>query len=183
MLPLSHCEALVEYTLFSKELLHESKYQHALNDYVTQRLGITAFEIIEEEFGIIPMTNYPFSAREKSIVNIGTAGGRTKGSSGYTFKFIQKNAAAIVKSLIEKDNPFDVQKENSRFHFYDSVLLDILHHRSLNGDVIFSKLFKKNPAALVLKFLDNETSLMEELKIISTLPTLPFTKAALRQLI
>jgi hypothetical protein len=33
----------------------------------------------------------------------------------------------------------------------------------------------------VLRFLDNESTLGEELKIISTLPKIPFIKAALKQ--
>jgi len=35
----------------------------------------------------------------------------------------------------------------------------------------------------VLKFLDNETSVQEELRIISTLPTIPFLKSAVSALV
>jgi len=42
-------------------------------------------------------------------------------------------------------------------------------------------LFAKNNPVQVLRFLDNESTLREELKIISTLPTLPFLKAALKE--
>ncbi|MBD0278581.1 MAG: lycopene cyclase, partial [Flavisolibacter sp.] len=66
--------------------------------------------------------------------------------------------------------------------FYDSVLLHILQHRQLPGAAIFTDLFKKNAPQKVLQFLDNETSLVEELRIISTLPTLPFAKAALQHI-
>jgi lycopene beta-cyclase len=136
---------------------------------------------VEEEFGIIPMTNFAFSKGQGRIINIGTAGGRTKASSGYTFQFIQKHSKAIVDALIRNGNP-QVSGESRRFHFYDSVLLHILYHNRLPGSGIFSDLFERNKASQVLKFLDNETSLLEELRIISTLPTLPFSIAALKQL-
>jgi lycopene beta-cyclase len=51
------------------------------------------------------------------------------------------------------------------------------------GKKVFTDLFKNNPVQNVLKFLDNETSLSEELKIISSLPTLPFLKAGIRHMI
>jgi len=44
---------------------------------------------------------------------------------------------------------------------------------------VFATLFEKNPAHRVFQFLDNETSLLQELQIISSLPTWPFLKAAL----
>jgi len=68
-----------------------------------------------------------------------------------------------------------------RFHFYDTVLLRLLAEKKLGGDKIFSLLFQRNKAPLVFRFLDNETSIAEELKLISTLPAIPFLKAALRE--
>lgn len=182
VLPFSPTEALVEYTLFSDKLLESQIYDAALRQYISIKVGITDYQIIEAEYGVIPMTNYKFSKRQGNIVNIGTAGGQTKASSGYTFQFIQKKSRALVDSLIQYGHPFNAPSDSSRFHFYDSVLLNILHKRTLQGAAIFTELFKKNKASKVFAFLDNETTLADELKIISTLPTLPFTKAALQHL-
>jgi lycopene beta-cyclase len=180
VMPFTTTRALIEYTLFTPSLLQQDAYDESLRSYIKNQLGISQYKISEEEFGIIPMTNYKFSPGQGSIVNIGTIGGRTKASSGYTFQFIQKHSKAIVDALIKKGNPF-VAGEHKRFHFYDSVLLHILYHNKLPGSKIFADLFKRNRAAQVLKFLDNETSFSEELKIISTLPTWPFMKAAYKQ--
>jgi lycopene beta-cyclase len=128
------------------------------------------------------MTNYPFPAGRENLVNIGTAGGHTKGSSGYTFQYIQKNSQAMVKALALGRHPSTIKKASSKFSFYDSVLLHILHHRTLEGSAIFTRLFKKNTPEQVFKFLDNETSLVEDLHIMRSLPTIPFAKAALRHL-
>jgi len=181
VLPFSPTQALVEYTLFSKELLPDDVYETALNAYVTQTLNIPVYDVTEKEFGVIPMSNYSFPTGENNIVNIGTAGGHTKASSGYTFTFIQKSSAAIVESLLRNSLTFSKPHGSKRFHFYDSVLLYILHNNTLRGADIFTDFFKHNKPQQVLKFLDNETSVPEEVQLISSLPTMPFLKAALKQ--
>src|SRR5688572_24809402 len=96
VMPFSPTEALIEYTLFTHDLLEFSQYDQALREYIKRFVGDINYTITEEEFGIIPMTNYRFAAHNHNIINIGTAGGQTKASSGYTFRFIQKHSAAIV---------------------------------------------------------------------------------------
>ena len=180
--PFSATRALVEYTLFTRELLATAEYEEGLRKYISNFLSNTAYTIIEEENGIIPMTNHAFHAVSGRIINIGTAGGQTKGSSGYTFRFIQKHSARLVESLVKKGNPFIPRLDGAgRYRFYDSTLLYILHHNKVPGDKIFTLLFKKNKPQRVLRFLDNESSLGDELKIISSLPTWPFLKSAIKQ--
>lgn len=181
VLPFSPRSALVEYTLFSGALLNPSDYDAGLDRYLHDVLRLKEYHIADEEFGVIPMTNFGFAPSQNNIINIGTAGGQTKGSTGYTFRFIQKHSEALVQALLHSGKPF-LSPPRRRFAFYDSVLLDILHHRTLEGRDIFTDLFKKNKPAPVLRFLDNESSLGDELKIISTLPTWPFMRAAIRQM-
>ena len=182
VMPFSETQALIEYTLFNDRLLEQQQYDEGLKDYINRFLKIDLYKIIEEEFGVIPMTNYRFPSRNGKIINIGTAGGQTKASSGYTFRFIQKHSAALVQQFVRFGNPFLKKPVSSpRFHFYDSTLLHILSYRQLSGERIFSDLFKKNKPQRVLRFLDNESSLKDELKIISSLPAMPFLKAALKQ--
>ena len=182
VLPFDKRTALVEYTLFTRELLSQAEYDAGLNLYIQGYLGLKNYRVTETEFGIIPMTSRRFYFEENEIYNIGTAGGQTKASSGYTFQFIQKQAQRIVDFLSKGKELSRLPLSSRRFRFYDNVLLHILYYNKLPGDSIFSRLFKSNEPQQVLKFLDNETSLAEELKIISTLPTMPFLKAALKQL-
>lgn len=180
VLPFTKREALVEYTLFTPSLLKPEQYDAELKNYLSDFLGITDYLIKEEEFGIIPMTNEKFHFKRNGW-QIGTAGGQTKASSGYTFQFIQKQSQAIVDHLLAGKPLESISSTPGRFRFYDNTLLYILYHGKLPGDKIFSRLFKRNKPQQVLRFLDNESSLAEELKIISTLPTWPFLKAALKQ--
>ncbi len=183
IMPLSPVKALIEYTLFTPELLTPEQYETELNDYINNTLNIKDYSIIEEEFGIIPMTNAVFSVIENGVYNIGTAGGQTKASTGYTFQFIQKQAEAIVALLLQNKNPLVSNKFlKKRFKFYDSTLLNLLKNDHLDSADFFATLYKNNSAATIFKFLDNETSLLEELKIMNTAPRWLFTKAAIKEI-
>jgi lycopene beta-cyclase len=179
-LPFSETEALIEYTLFSDQLLGKDQYDKALKEYIGDILKIEKYRISDQEFGVIPMTNERFQFYKNGVYYIGTAGGQTKASSGYTFQFIQKQSEQIVDYLISGKSLQSMPASPQRFRFYDTVLLRLLAERKLGGDEIFSRLFQRNNASRIFRFLDNETSLKEDLKLISTLPVLPFLKAAMR---
>jgi len=184
VMPLSARRALVEYTLFTPALLDSAEYDKGLSDYIGTHLGLKDYRVTEEEFGVIPMTNHRFPAREGRVLHIGTAGGQTKASSGYTFRFIQKQSAQIVASLEAEGHPFHKGGFwKGRYDWYDSVLLHILHHRKLEGWFVFRELFRNNPPRRILKFLDNETSLPEEVRLLNSLPQWPFMKAGLWELV
>ena len=181
VMPFSPTRALVEFTLFSKQLIPGAAYDQGLLSYCKNYLKLNEFRIIEKEYGVIPMTNIVFPKHDHHIMYIGAAGGQTKASSGYTFRFIQKQSADIVQALIKTGIP-NSKASARRFNFYDSVLLNILSNNTFPGSDLFSLLFSKNKMEQVMKFLDNETSLREELRIISVLPKRVFMKAAIQQL-
>src|SRR6185295_19576215 len=99
VMPFSTTQALVEYTLFTDRLLEQAEYDEGLKEYISRFLNVQHYDIAGEEFGVIPMTNYVYPASNGCIINIGTAGGQTKASSGYTFRFIQKQAEQITEAL------------------------------------------------------------------------------------
>ena len=148
-----------------------------------QFLNINKYKILHAEFGVIPMTNYKFSKGENRIINIGTAGGDTKASSGYTFQFIQKHTAKIIDALLHEKNPLLTKSFfEKRFNLYDSILLNVLQHKKMSGDKIFAQLFKNNSVQSILKFLDNETTLKEELKIMNSVSLKTFLPAAIKEI-
>ena len=183
VLPVSSTKALVEYTLFTEKLLATEEYDLALKEYIGSKLNINEYSIEQEEFGIIPMTNFSFKRSNGRVINIGTAGGDTKASSGYTFQFIQKRTKKIVQSLLKDQHPFIVSSfSEKKFGFYDSVLLHVLANKKLNGDTIFSAIFSKCSPETVLRFLDNETNFADDYNIIKTLPTKIFLSAAVKEI-
>lgn len=185
VLPTSDTEALIEYTLFSPELLTKEAYKTAIRKYILEDLSINNYEILHTEFGVIPMTMAQFkrSSNNARIINIGTAGGYTKASSGYTFQFIQKNSAEIVQRLLENKSPV-IQKKMSDtiFDWYDRTLLEVLISRKASGKQIFATMFSKLQPNQIFPFLGNESSLLIDLQIMKTLPIFIFLKAGIKQL-
>lgn len=183
VMPFTNRKALIEYTIISPELLKSQAYDDALSTYLADT-GIRDYQVTESEFGIIPMSKQQFPKREHNMMFIGTAGGQTKASSGYTFQFIQKQSAAIVQSLLTTGQPFSKLSRGiaKRFRWYDNVLLQVLKNNKPEGKEVFDILFSKNKPSQVLQFLDNETSLLQELKIMRSVPQLPFIKAGLLEI-
>ena len=176
VLPTSKNEALLEYTLFSKNLLSKEEYEREIELYI-KNLGINEYEIVEKEQGNIPMTCYPFwKHNSKNIINIGSAGGWTKASTGYTFKNVTKKSKQLIKFL-ETDSDFTKFHKKNKFWFYDMLFIDALYKNNAIGSKVFSGLFEKGNSGLILKFLDEETSYLEDLKIILKCPKIPFIKA------
>lgn len=183
VLPVSQNRALVEYTLFTKELLPEKEYTSALHRYISSYLNIKSYVVAEQEFGVIPMTDITFVKQIGRVINIGTAGGRTKGSSGYTFQFIQKHSEKLVSDMLKYGYPKNEETlSDKKFKIYDSTLLNILSNNKIPGDKIFADLFQKNPVDRVLRFLDNESTLEDEINVMGTLPHSAFMKAALHEI-
>ena len=184
VLPASSNEALVEYTLFSPSVLEKETYVNALKKYIKEVLKIENYTIEHEEFGVIPMSLEKFKNNpKKSVINIGTSGGYTKASTGYTFKFIQKNVLDIVRNLKKGKSP--VQKlsfKNKIYQWYDRTLIDVLLTKKMSGKEVFTKIFKKNSAHKILAFLGNESTISEDLLIMKSLPTVPFLISGLKQL-
>jgi lycopene beta-cyclase len=180
VLPTTETEALLEYTLFSKDLLPKEEYESEIQKYIEQ-LGITEYEIVEKEAGNIPMTCYPFwKNNSKNILNIGAAGGWTKASTGYTFKNTVKKSKTLTAFLL-KENDLTQFHKTDKFWFYDLLLLDILNQKNHLGSTLFSAMFQKGNPAVIFKFLDEETSFTEDLQVIWRCPKMPFIKALLQR--
>lgn len=181
VLPTSTTEALLEYTLFSKDLLSKEAYETEIENYI-KKLGITEYEIIEKEQGNIPMTCFPFwKNNSKNIINIGSAGGWSKASTGYTFKNSVKKSKKLVQFLKTESNFTKFYKIN-KFWFYDLLLIDILFQTNEYGSSIFSSMFKTGKAPLIFKFLDEETSIWEDLQVIWMCPKELFIKTLLKRI-
>jgi len=185
VLPFNEQEALVEYTIFSDKILNAEAYQTELSSYVNQYLNIKNYEILHEEFGVIPMTDFIFPTSSSPFcINIGSYAGQTKPSTGYTFLRTQQHAKKIVNQLAQGLSPvISPTFFQKRFSLYDSVMLDVLLHNRCEARLFFDKLFEKNPVQRVFAFLDEETSFREELAIMWSVPTLAASFALLHQII
>ena len=165
ILPVSSKKALVEFTFFVPEEVNQSVYDERLKEYIKRFLKIESYTICEVEQGVIPMSSFSFwNENSPTHLKIGTGGGWVKASTGYSFKNVEKKVSQLVESLKVKELP----KTNfwqKRFRFYDKVLLNILHKNNSKGPEVFQRLYEKNEAYEIFKFLDEDTTFAEELKI------------------
>jgi lycopene beta-cyclase len=180
-LPYKENEALIEYTLYTKEEIDIPAMEAQLINYIQNELKIEEYEIVFKESGTIPMTTLEIpSSHNPNIIHLGTLAGCSKPSTGYTFYDIQKHCKSIVKELTTTGKVNSRKWERKgRFKFYDNIILNIAVKwpNALPG--IFSKMFENNRANVVLKFLSEETSLWEEIGILSRLKFAIFIKSLL----
>ena len=182
LLPLTDKKALVEYTLFSPTILETTEYDLVLNAYMEEHYKGQAYTIVHTEQGAIPMTIKKMTSSTSNVISIGTMGDAVKASTGYAFQFIQKQTQQVVKQL-KLNQALDASVHYTRHQFYDAVLLYILEHKKMAGDEIFARIFKKNDAATVFKFLSNTSTIVEDISIMVSLPTQIFLPAAIQVLL
>jgi lycopene beta-cyclase len=181
VLPINKTTALFEYTLFSKNLLENIEYENAIKRYLEEK-GITHYKVIEKEKGSIPMTSYKFSQHNsKHILHIGTAGGWTKASTGYTFRNTTKKTKLLADFLKDNDDLSKFEK-STKFRLYDMLFLDVLANHNEKGSKLFSSLFKKAKTKTIFRFLDEESTFLEDLKIITSVPPKYFTLALFKRI-
>jgi lycopene beta-cyclase len=183
VLPFDSKHALVEVTRFGEDIMSMDEGEKLLNNYLKNYKN---YQVLDIEKGCIPMTNADISTEICSnIRNMGARAGHIKPSTGYAFKSMSMDANTIVNQIAlenETIEPSNVQIRDNRFAFYDSLLLRILSEKSHLGKPIFKRLFQRIKAPEILYFLDEESSLSNELKIFYSLQWKPFIVAALKEL-
>ena len=180
VLPLSAQRALVEYVLCTPTPASRSACESALRTYLSTVLGFDDYHILREEQGVSPLTDRPFRRRAGGhVMTIGTKGGRIKPSTGYAFTRMQADAAAIVRSLLERGHPFHVPSAPKRYRYFDAVMLDILIHHAEWAVPIFRTMFRRIPAERIFQFLDEEATLWDNIQMIPTMPPQLLVQSAL----
>ena len=182
VLPFSKTEALVEFTYFTEHTVAEFIYDDYIKTYIKDYLKIDAYSIIETETGQIPMTNFNFGIfNTEKVTKIGTGGGWVKGSTGYSFKHTEKKVAIIINNIKSGRNPSSGLFQR-KYKFYDKVFLKVLKDENHKGEWIFEHFYAKNAVQTMFRFLDEESSFAEELKIMMSLFSWSFIKAFFKTL-
>ncbi len=94
---------------------------------------------------------------------------------------LEKKVASIIFNI---KNGLDYSKFLfiKKYKFYDKIFLKVLNDENGKGEWIFEQLYSKNSIRTILKFLDEETSVLEELKIMKSLFSFAFIKAFFKTL-
>ncbi len=173
-LPLTRNKALIETTWLSKMDDKTLKdYDSQLEKYIEGALRIKSYKINYQEEGAIPLF-YPSNQKKKNKINIGSAGGMTRLSTGYTFLNIQDQSRYIVNNIekIQITKPYHIGK---KYEFLDNVFLNVLKKHPDKMPKIFLNMFKA-PSKTVIKFLSNKSNILEDSEIILKMPKWIFIK-------
>ena len=149
-------------------------YDLQLENYIENNLGIKNYKINFTEKGAIPLFS-PSLRNNNKIINIGSAGGMTRLSTGYTFLNIQEHSRYIVNNIdnINKVKIFSIGK---KYQFLDKVFLRVLEKHPEKMPKIFFNMFETS-SNTIIKFLSNKSNIIEDINIISKMPKLIFLKA------
>lgn len=178
VLPTSAHTALIEYTEFSPARLDDQGYDEALRSYIGL-LGLRDLTVDEVEDGAIPMTDGRFDSRPSPrVVRIGTAGGATRPSTGYTFSAMRRQAREIAELIASGRDPVPGRPYPRRHLWMDAVALHAWDSGLVSAPEFFERLFTRNPPDRVLRFLDGRTTPAQELALMSSTPLLAMTRAA-----
>jgi lycopene beta-cyclase len=159
VLPSHSQHALVEHVACIpaiERLMHEEEEEQALRSYIERTLGVTGYTVVKQEQGVNPMTDYPFRRRKgRHVMNIGIAGGMLKPSTGFAFARIQRDSAAIVRSL-QHGQPFDVPRTEWPYRLSEPLMLwGMARHGQKLGSLL-GALFRVGRTHRILSFLDEK---------------------------
>ncbi|MFF9794182.1 lycopene cyclase family protein [Streptomyces bacillaris] len=180
VLPLDPHTALVEYTEFSPAPLTADAYRRVLHHYTQEVLKLGEFHVTAQERGIIPMTDGHLPCRVgRSVYRIGTAGGATRPSTGYTFAAVQRQSRAVADDLRAGHGLRIPAPYGAWPRAMDAVLLRALDSGRVTGADFFTRLFREVPGERLLRFLDGRSRLHEDLLIGLRTPVVPMLRTVL----
>jgi lycopene beta-cyclase len=184
VLPFSQTEALVENTYIqpvAAEKITADQHRQEMSAYLAEVYSLHSFEVQREEAGAIPMTPQPFPKRDGRVFLIGTAGGCSKPSSGYTFTRIQEQCRQLADAV--QSGTLDAFREKPsswRYRFFDTVFLQALQDRPEAFPGYFHRLFSRVPPDGLTAFLSETSTWASDFQVLRSLPLRPFLAAALR---
>ncbi|WP_342644815.1 lycopene cyclase family protein [Mucilaginibacter sp. CSA2-8R] len=183
VLPFSKTHALIEATFFSSKIAEDEVYDELISNYMQYTYAGVNFVVTSAEKGCIPMSRQTFKRfGQAGEVLIGQAAGMVKASTGYTFNRITQDSIWLARNL-NISLPNAQTGTGGRFRFYDRLLLNIIRKKPQLVAGIFTRLFRYNSSARVLRFLDERTKPIHEFAIFWSLPWLPFIKETIKYII
>ena len=184
VLPWSDKSALFEYTFFTQKTEDDSVYEDGIREYLSEHYNLndSDYRITRHEQGVIPMVENAFNRGTKRVRPIGIISGAAKPSTGYAFSRIQKQCRFLADSMKYHRIPDFYPNTACRYRMYDIIMLHIIKNKPEKAVEAFGKLFANVSTAKLLRFLDEETGISEELQILNSVPRAAFASAAIKEL-
>ena len=167
ILPFSKTKALIETTFFSYDI--NFKQAERLHKLTLKKFDIK--EITRTEKAVLPMSPYTNVKLENQYFRIGNFAGASRPASGYAFTRI-----ALWANQIELKKEFCYEminhKQNYLTNWLDKIFLSVLRSDPQKAPEIFKIFFTKVPISSSIRFLSDQSRLVDYLVIILKLPKL-----------
>ena len=178
ILPYARDLALVEVTSFAPRSPGRDIFDTWLTEEI-DTLEAGHHEVLREEHGALPMQVGFHDPAPDGCIRMGLGGGAARPSTGYAFARIQRQADLVTRALATgSDAPCTLDGPFSRF--MDGVFLRVIQTMPDRGPALFESLFRNTASDRLEHFLSGSIHPVDRLSVMTSLPTVPFVRAAMR---
>jgi len=170
VLPFSPREALLESVYIGLAQATEDEHKTLLLGYLKSEYGLATFEDIHTERGCLPMQPIALTAPDRRHYMIGTRAGLLRSSTGYAFAAINNFSQQLATALLKEDSPPPPDTLSDKAKLLDRVLLSYFRQCPNDGPFILSSLFEKVEPNIVVRFLADRSSLIDDAAIFAAMP-------------
>lgn len=176
ILPYAPDLALVEVTSFAPVAPDNDVFDAWLGEEI-EALDPGHHEVLREERGALPMEVGFHDPNSDGRIRMGLGGGAARPSTGYAFTRIQRQADLVTHALVHGDAvPLSLDGPFARF--MDRVFLQVIQTMPERGPALFESLFRNASRDRLEHFLSGSVHPIDRLSVMTSLPTLPFLRAA-----
>ena len=177
VLPFSPTRALLEHTAIEPLDARRVDREAALVSELSGRWGLREWQILRRESGLIPMTTFPFPTRRGPGFHVvGAGAGAVRPSSGYAFSRIQAHVSAVA-AAVAAGRPLPRRVSHPRYDLLDRVFLQALAEDRCPEDLFLA--CAGVPGDVFARFMTDTSSVADEARLLTALPALEMTAAAL----
>jgi lycopene beta-cyclase len=177
LLPFSPTCALIEATVFAKQAKSPGELAAMLDRLVKKSVGSVAYEITYREHFVIPMgLSERAQHTDESYVMVGLESGGARASTGYVFQRIQRWADEAVQQIKNGGRVSGHKSDSWMVRKMDRLFLRVLESNPERAPEIFIKLFSMQDSGTVIRFMSDEPTVKDIIRIICVLPPGIFIK-------
>ena len=176
VLPYSTTRLLVEVTFFARKIPDMAVLETTLKELLAAR-GWSDARIVRRESASLPMGLPDVADKPGQPVRAGMGGGALRASSGYGFLRIQRWAKRCAAHYLATGDVVGHPKPGIGWQWMDQLFLDVLANEPALAPDLFDRLLGRTEPARFVRFMNDEATLVDCLKVIGCLPKRPFLRA------
>ena len=179
-LPFSPTHALLEWTRFTPYNLDKDHLEEEAKSKIDKILKGDEYEVVREEFGVIPMARMAgdLNKKKKRIINAGGRGGAVRPSTGYAFLRIQRWSKTCAESFLQSGRPVAPESDSWYQSWMDKIYLKVLEKNPDLGPDIKMNMANSLKSQQFTRFLSDKAYFWDNICVIKSQPIWPFLKTA-----